>query len=308
MMMSLTHEFTTAPSAPPMSATTYELLHARGGRRIERFGAFVLDRPCQACQGPDRGTEIAFDGFDAVDATYAPEPAAGYRWSGPNVPEEPWTVVLGNLTFELGLTETGQVGLFPEQAEVWSWIARQVLGRSGSEGAPSVLNLFGYTGGSSLAAARAGAGVVHLDASKAAVSWARRNAGLSGLAEAPIRWIVDDAAAFVRRELRRGNRYDGVILDPPTYGHGARGQPWRLEHDLPELLADCVRLADGGRGYVLLTSHTPGYGPGRLGTLLEGAWPPGADEAQARPVEAGDMSIEARYGALLRLGGFARFG
>ena len=308
MMMSLTDEFTSAPSATPMNGTTYELLHARGGRRIERFGAYVLERPCQACQGPDRGVEIAFDGFDAVDATYAPEAAAGYRWSGPKVPDEPWVVVFSDLTFQLGLTETGQVGLFPEQSEVWSWIGLQVTERSGAGRTPSVLNLFGYTGGSSLAAARAGAGAVHLDASKAAVSWARRNAGLSGLAEAPIRWIVDDAAAFVRRELRRGNRYDGVVLDPPTYGHGARGQPWRLEHDLPELLADCVRLAGDSRGFVLLTSHTPGYGPERLRTLLEGARPQGADGAQSRPVEAGDMSIEARDGALLRLGGFARFG
>jgi 23S rRNA (cytosine1962-C5)-methyltransferase len=304
-MTSLTHEFTTAPGATPMSATTYELLHARGGRRIERFGAYVLERPCQACQGPDRATDVA---VDAADAVYAPEAATGYRWSGRNVPDEPWTVVLSDLTFQLGHTETGQVGLFPEQAEVWSWIGHQVAERSGAGRTPSVLNLFGYTGGSSLAAARAGAGVVHLDASKAAVSWARRNAGLSGLAEAPIRWIVDDAAAFVRREIRRGNRYDGVVLDPPTYGHGARGQPWRLEQDLPELIAACVSLADDGRGFVLLTSHTPGYGPERLATLLERARPPGADGAQSRPVEAGDMSIEARDGDLLRLGGFARFG
>ena len=174
------------------------------------------------------------------------------------------TVRQGSLAFELKRTDFGHVGLFAEQAENWEWIARILsplpLGEGQGEGntersqgphplplsqrergdSLKVLNLFGYTGGSTLAAAAAGAEVVHVDAAKNVVAWARRNAELSGLADAPIRWIVEDATKFVKRELRRGNRYDAVILDPPSYGHGPRGEVWRLSKHLPRLLALCA--------------------------------------------------------------------
>ena len=154
---------------------------------------------------------------------------------------ERWTIAHGPLQFELKRTDFGHLGLFPEQAENWDWIAERVA----AAGRPlKVLNLFAYTGGSTLAAAAAGAEVVHVDAAKNIVAWARRNAELSGLADAPIRWIAEDAMKFVKRELKRGNRYDAVILDPPSYGHGPQGEVWRLV-ETPAAAAFAVRRVDG---------------------------------------------------------------
>jgi 23S rRNA (cytosine1962-C5)-methyltransferase len=166
----------------------------------------------------------------------------------------------------------------------------------------TVLNLFAYTGVATLVAAAADASVVHVDGSRPTVVWARRNAELSGLAERPIRWIVDDAATFVARELRRGRRYDGVVLDPPSYGHGAGGRSWRLEEDLAPLLDQIAELVGGPRGFVLLTAHTPGFWPDRLAEEL--AVSLGAPVAG---IERGPLTLTARSGATLDLGAFARW-
>jgi 23S rRNA (cytosine1962-C5)-methyltransferase len=275
----------------------YELLYAGQGRRIERFGRYTLDRPCTTCSSP--GVAPGLD----VDARFTAEAPAGHRWSGGNVPRETWNVAVDGLTFELGLTETGQVGLFPEQLSQWRWIESRVRETAPGD-VPSVLNLFAHTGGSTLAAARAGAAVVHVDASKAAASWARRNAGLSGLTEAPIRWIVDDAQAFVRRELRRGHRYEGVVLDPPTYGHGAKGQPWRLGHDLPDLLAHCAGLMRERGGFLLVTSHATGLDEEALRRLLGDAL---GGRGPGQGIESGRLAIEPGDGDVLPLGVFARW-
>jgi 23S rRNA (cytosine1962-C5)-methyltransferase len=159
--------------------------------------------------------------------------------------------------------------------------------------APAVLNLFAYTGLISLALAKAGASVVHVDAAKPSVDWARRNAALDALDDRPIRWLVDDARAFVARERRRGRRYDGVVLDPPTYGHGASGKTWRLERDLPPLLDDIQRILAQG-GFLLLTAHSEALDPFTLGGFL------------GRDVEIGELVISATSGTLLHLGAFAR--
>jgi 23S rRNA (cytosine1962-C5)-methyltransferase len=165
------------------------------------------------------------------------------------------------MVFELKLAESGHLGFFPEQAENWDWLAGQVR----SAGVPiRVLNLFAYTGGSTLACAAAGAEVTHVDAARNVVAWARRNAELSGLADAPIRWIGEDALKFARREARRGSRYDAVVLDPPSYGHGPRGEVWRLSRHLPRLLSLCAELTAGQCRFILLTCHTPGYDAPRL--------------------------------------------
>ena len=162
------------------------------------------------------------------------------------------------------------MGLFPEQAENWEWILEQCRLSVSQRPAerPKILNLFAYTGGSTLAAAAAGAEVVHVDAAKNVVAWARRNAELSGLADAPVRWIAEDAVKFVKRELRRGNRYDAVILDPPSYGHGPRGEVWRLAKHLPRLLSLCGELTAGRLQFMLLTCHTPGYDAAALREML----------------------------------------
>ena len=209
-------------------ATDYSLVDAGGWRRLERFGAVMIDRPAPGAAEPARRPEA----WSRADASFDHE--GGWQWLEPR--PSPWLAGIDGLTFELGSTNTGQIGLFPEQAPMWRWLADR------TRPASSVLNLFGYTGGATLAAARAGATVVHVDASRPAVAWARRNAALSGLADRPVRWIVDDATSFVAREHRRGRRYDGLILDPPSYGHGDGGRAWRLESG-PRAAPRCRRRA-----------------------------------------------------------------
>ena len=161
-----------------------------------------------------------------------------------------------------------------------------------------MLNLFAYTGGSTLAAAAAGAEVVHVDAARNIVAWARRNAELCGLAEAPIRWIAEDAMKFVKRELKRGNHYDAVILDPPSYGHGPRGEVWRLSKHLPRLLAMCGQLTAGRRQFMLLTCHTPGFPPARLREMMAEA----LGEEDRGAVSARELTIRAATGRELPSG------
>jgi 23S rRNA (cytosine1962-C5)-methyltransferase len=243
-------------------ASEYELLDFGQGRKLERFGQVVLDRPCPAAQDANRRRVEAWteaDGrFDRTDADQGV-----WNWSGSA--RSDWTVRHRDVCFQLRCTERGQVGLYAEQAENWDWIARQV--RRGAEPL-RVLNLFAYTGGSTLAAAAAGAQVVHVDAARNVVAWARRNAVLSGMAEAPIRWIAEDARKFVARERRRGNQYDAVILDPPSYGHGPKGEVWQLGRHLLPLLRDCGQLTTARRAFLLLTCHSPGYGPAELSACL----------------------------------------
>ncbi len=271
----------------------YELLDLGAGARLERFGDRVVDRPHPAAYG-ERADPAA---WDATTLFYVP----GEGWHGP-APVEPWMVTVRDLTIELRPTDTGQVGVFPEQEPSWSWLDGVVRERTEAGTSPSVLNLFAYTGVATLVAAAAGAAVTHVDAAKSAVAWARRNAELSRLEGRPVRWLVDDVAGFVARELRRGRRYDGVVLDPPSYGHGARGRAWRFEDDLPSLLADCARLAGAPDGFVLLTGHTPGFGPDALAGVLGETW-----RVAPRRIDAGDLEIVARSGRRLELGGFARW-
>ena len=172
---------------------------------------------------------------------------------------------LGGVRLGLRLATSGQVGVFPEHAAFWPWIHAQV--RKAGRGV-RVLNLFAYTGGATLAAAAAGAEVVHVDAARVAVQWARQNAVQAGLADAPIRWIVEDCRALVAREVRRGRTYQGLILDPPTYGHGSRRQAWRISAHLEDLLCQCALLLAPRPVFVLCTCHTVGFGPARLAALL----------------------------------------
>ncbi len=276
--------------ASPMMAGMdgYALLDVGGGERLERFGARLVVRPHPGAAFPRR----APDAWAAVDLSFAD----GRGWSGP---EDPWPLTVDGVTLELRATETGQVGFFPEHATLWPWLRDRVhaLGRGAS-----VLNLFAYTGATTLALASAGANVAHVDAARPTVAWARRNAALSGLDDRPIRWLVDDATGFVERELRRGRRYDGIVVDPPAYGHGMRGRAWRIETDLEPLLAGCARLAGDGEGFLLLTAHSIGFDADRLGWALAAAiGRPGRD------LETGDLVLEAASGARLGLGAFARW-
>ena len=217
------------------------------------------------------------------------------HWTGPDT-GDPWQIGMDGLTVELRQTEAGQVGLFPEQQRAWAWLRNRV-----AQGM-AILNLFAYTGLATLVAASQGASVVHVDASRPTVAWARHNAELSELADRPIRWIVDDVSAFVAREVRRGRHYDGVVLDPPSYGHGPRGRGWRLEDDLAPLLHQVAELVDAAMGFVLLTAHTPRFGPEQLADELAGPF----DATRAR-IDCGPLQVTARTGATLELGAFARW-
>jgi 23S rRNA (cytosine1962-C5)-methyltransferase len=271
----------------------YEFIDAGDGRRLERFGELIVDRPAPTADSPPRdpaawaGADLRFDRYVGWTAIGDSEPQA-------------WIVLEGDLRLELRPTDTGQVGLFPEQAPNRAWVRDAVAQLGGS---PQILNLFAFTGAMTLSAAAAGASVTHVDGSRPTVAWARRNSELSGLADRPVRWIVDDVERFVAREQRRERRYDAVILDPPSYGHGGRGaaSSWRLEQRLEGLLARCADLSGRDPALVVLSAHTPGFGPDRLAGELAGAF-----GRSARDVDAGELGIRARSGAHLRLGAYAR--
>jgi 23S rRNA (cytosine1962-C5)-methyltransferase len=243
----------------------YQLCDFGDGRRLERFGPLTLDRPCPAAENVNRSDPAA---WDAADARFERTDDKIGRWAAKRKLPDFWTVRHEPFRLELKRTEFGHLGVFPEQAPNWDWVAQQVRDIAGPA---RVLNLFAYTGGSTLAAAAEGAEVTHVDGAGNVVNWARRNAELSEMADAPIRWITEDATKFVRRELKRGNGYDAVVLDPPSYGHGPRGEVWRLSKHLAPLLEMCAQLTAGGRRFMLLTCHTPKFGSQRLAAMVKAA-------------------------------------
>ncbi len=239
----------------------YELVDFGEGRRLERFGPWCLDRPCPAVRRVPRGDASA---WNAADARFDRTGRGAGRWTLLRPVPQRWHLRSGPLVFELKRTDFGHVGFFAEQAAHWEWL----LGELSAGGRLRVLNLFGYTGGSTLAAAAAGAEVTHVDSAANVVAWAQRNAQLSGLSAAAIRWVVEDVRKFVRAELRAGRRYDAVILDPPSFGRGPHGQVWRLADHLPWLLRCCAQLLSERPRFVLLTCHTRGYPVRRLRRML----------------------------------------
>ena len=270
-----------------------ELVDFGDAARLERFGGQLVDRPSPGALAPRRdpkawgGADLRFD----RDA----------GWSGGGVGSGVWSVGLDDLILELRPTDAGQVGLFPEHVEMLPWLRDRVQAQIADHGpSPAVLHLFAYTGLATLAMAHAGAAVTHVDSARPTVAWARRNADASGLADHPIRWIVDDARGFVERESRRDRRYAGVVLDPPTYGHGAGGRAWRIETDLEPLLAGCRQVMEPG-GFVLLTAHTPSLGPEDLGEMLVRAM-----RLRREAVEIGELGLTATDGRRMELGSFAR--
>ena len=264
----------------------YELLDSGNGQKLERFGSVILARPCAQAVWEPRQPEL----WDSASATF--DRKDGLNWHGRERLPEEWAVTVRGVRMRLSTTDFGHLGIFPETLDQWEWIAGRVQeAKTVRKQAPRFLNLFAYSGGATLAAARAGAECCHLDASKGMVEWARSNAALNGLQDAGIRFIVDDVSAFLKREVRRGRKYDCVLLDPPSFGRGKRGELYKVEKNVQETL-DLVRqvLSDTPL-FVLLTSHTPGFSPIVLRNLLEQTFGPGT-------LSCGEMLLRGSEDAL----------
>jgi 23S rRNA (cytosine1962-C5)-methyltransferase len=272
----------------------YGLVDSGHGRKLERYGPYRFVRPePQAMWAP------SLDAWDA-DAEFIPgsDEEGGGRWVfAREVPREGWPLGWEEVRFRAQATPFRHLAFFPDMSPQWTWM-RERLGE-GTE----ALNLFGYTGVGTLAMAGAGAKLVHVDASKKSVEAGKDNAALSGMSERPIRWLVEDAGKFVAREVRRGRRYDGIILDPPKYGRGPQGEIWKLEEGLPALIADCRKLLDADSRFLVLTVYAVRMSALAIGELLKQAM---ADLGGR--VECGDMAVrEEARGLLLPTAIFARW-
>ena len=239
----------------------YEVLDCSGGEKLERWGDYVLVRPDPQVIW---NTKKEVKGWNNRNAHYHRSNKGGGEWEFFDLPGQ-WSICYGDLKFHLKPFHFKHTGLFPEQAVNWDWCAEKIRGAGRRV---KVLNLFAYTGGATVSAAAAGAMVTHVDASKGMVSWAKENAASSGLRDAPIRWIVDDCVKFVERELRRENRYDAVIMDPPSYGRGPKGEIWKMEKEIHGFLRLCVGLLSERSLFVVVNSYTTGLQPAVLAYML----------------------------------------
>ena len=259
----------------------YALLDAGDGMKLEKWKDVTLLRP-----DPQAVWSMA---EHTADAVYHRSASGGGHWEYRTELPESWRIRYRDLTFIVRPTGFKHTGLFPEQAVNWDFMADRVKARGGG---CSVLNLFAYTGGATCALAKAGASVVHVDAAKGMVAWAKENARASGLEEAPVRYIVDDCVKFVKREIRRGRRYDGILMDPPSYGRGPDGETWKIETDLYPLVRDCAALLSDTPAFFLINSYTTGLAPSVLSNVLRTALPEGT-------VRAEEVGLPIRRGGLV---------
>ena len=241
----------------------YELIDSSDGERLERWGSYTLIRPDPQVIWKDAKKSKL---WQSADASYHRSSKGGGSWEKNHLPDE-WQIGYENLGLRFTLRPMGfkHTGLFPEQAVNWDWFS-QLISKSGRK--IKLLNLFGYTGGATVAAAKAGAAVCHVDAAKGMVAQAKENAALSGLADAPIRYIVDDCKKFVEREIRRGNRYDAIIMDPPSYGRGPNGEVWKLEDNIDQLVNLTAGVLSDEPLFFLINSYTTGLSPSAMGYIL----------------------------------------
>ena len=239
----------------------YEVLDTSGGEKLERWGKYLLVRPDPQVIW---NTPHEHPGWKKKNGHYHRSSKGGGEWEFINLPDE-WSISYKELTFHLKPFSFKHTGLFPEQAVNWDWFSDLIA----HAGRPvKVLNLFAYTGGATVSAAKAGAQVTHVDASKGMASWAKENAAASGLADAPIRWLVDDCTKFVEREIRRGNHYDGIIMDPPSYGRGPKGEIWKIEENIFPFVELTAKLLSDKPLFFLINSYTTGLQPAVLSYML----------------------------------------
>jgi len=284
----------------PTNWKDYELLDCGGFEKLERFGDITMIRPEPQAVWPkvlsqqewQRLQHIKFKGRSATSG----------EWLKKNtLISDRWHIEYKNpeagIKFRLALTSFKHVGIFPEQAVNWDFISAKI--KQFKTTSPKVLNLFAYTGGASLTAQAAGADTTHVDSIKQVVTWANENQELSGLSQ--IRWVVEDALKFVKRELKRGKKYNGIILDPPAYGHGPNGEKWKLEDNITEMMQDVIQLLDPDEHFLILNTYSLGFSSVIVENLIKSVYP------QAQNLETGELYLQAASGPKLPLGVFGRF-
>lgn len=311
------------------SSPGYTLLDSGGEEKLERYGDVILARPDPQALWPKKLPEAE---WDKAAGRYIREGGEG-KWESKGTLPKEWRIKFGGLTFIIKPTSFKHTGLFPEQLSNWEWLSEIITGfapddaggepitrfAGGSVSPPAsssarseallssapikVLNLFAYTGGATLAAAKAGASVVHVDASKVAVAWARENAAAFGLTNKPIRWLVEDVLVFVRREIKRGNRYDVIVMDPPAFGHGPKDELWKIEEHFVPLVEQCIGLLSEKPLGFLINGYAAGYSPLAFSYNLEPLL-----KKHGGSLQYGDLTIEEQgSGRLLPSGIFARW-
>ena len=272
----------------------YEFLDSGEGLKLERFGPYILQRPAAQAVWKKR---LASSEWNKAHAIFTREP--DNRWIKKVPLPHSWTCDIDGIIFKIQPTDFGHLGMFAEQRPFWSWI-RSTLQKQTK---PTLLNLFAYSGGVTLAAARGGAEVCHLDASKGMCDWARENAKINKLESAPIRWITDDVMKFLDREIKRGRKYDAIVLDPPTFGRGAKGEMFKIEELITPLIQKCIQLFSDTPLFLLFSCHTPGFTPQALQNLLE------AEKflREKGRIESGEMLLQGAHTFALPSGAYARW-
>ena len=241
----------------PVEEFDYRLMDTGNLKKLEQFGPYKFVRPAPQAIWPPQLPGKDWESANGEFHYHKGKTTGGGEWNFRNpVPKNGWLLRFRDLVFTVHTTPFGHLGLFPEQAPNWDWISNRVKELNGSK--PNVLNMFGYTGASTLAAASRGAHVTHLDASKTSVTWARKNLESSGLADCPVRWMVDDVEKFLKREYRRNRKYDALIMDPPSFGRGPKGEVWNIETQMAKLLTLCRNVLSDSPKFILLTTHSPG--------------------------------------------------
>lgn len=245
----------------------YELIDSGEGEKIERYGDKILARPDPQAIWPKASPYK----WSKADAVFGESLSGGKgKWKERTKLPDSWPINFGGYVFNIRLSAFKHTGIFPEHKPNWEWIEKVI---SETKRKISVLNLFGYTGGATLAALKSGAEAVHVDASKVAIVWAKENAKESGLSEKPVRWITDDVISFIKREIRRGNKYDGIVMDPPAYGHGPSGEMWQIEEDLLKMLLLCREIISDNPAFLLLNGYAAGYSAIGYANMVEEVFP-----------------------------------
>ena len=251
----------------PTTWKEYELLDSGAGQKLERWGSVIVDRPDPAALWP-RKKEAKV--WERAQATYTRSESGKGSWQYRQTLPKQWPITYGSLTFMVRPTDFKHTGLFPEQAVNWEWMEKKIKKQiENSKKAPRILNLFAYTGGATLTCLAAGAEVTHVDASEGIITWARQNAELSHLDDRPVRWIVDDVNKFVAREVRRGEKYDAIIMDPPSYGRGKKNELWKIEEMLLPLVQNCELLLSEVPLFFIINTYTTGLSGVAVGNILQ---------------------------------------